>query len=264
MQHMTDSHFHALAMKQKGIDPAIAIRECLSKGFTQAVDIGLCPEDLDDRLRLLSEFSEIFFSSGLSPAESDSPSWADRARLVNRQASSGRLVAIGEIGLDWHWNYGTRLSQIELFEAQLTIAKRHGLPVIIHNREADADILSLLTKADLPAAGVMHCFSSNYLHAKRCLELGFYISFAGNVSYKNAHGIQEAAQRIPLDRILLETDAPYLSPQAKRGNINRPEYIAHTYHFVANLRKIPVDFLAEEIHRNFHDIFIRNSQLSES
>ena len=255
MQDMTDSHFHALAMKQKGIDPVESMRRCRERGFSFAMDIGLRPEDLIERERLFMGVQGILLSSGLAPAEADSKDWPDRLPKLEAQAATGRLAAIGEIGLDWHWNYGTRDSQMQLMESQLRIAREHQLPVVIHNRNADAEVLSLLQKGDLTAAGVMHCFSSDYGYASKCLDLGFYISFAGNVTYKNALDIQESARRIPDDRILLETDAPYLSPQPARGKTNTPEHIGFTYQFVAELRGTESEALSQTVHGNFLKLF---------
>ena len=255
MLHMTDSHFHALEMKNRGLDPSQVLKGCRQMGFAGGVDVGLCPEDLEIRQALLAGTLGVVFSSGLAPAEAESTNWADRIGLVDEQASSAGIVAIGEIGLDWHWNYGTRRGQMELLGLQLGLAEKHNLPAIIHNREADADLLTLLRCNGLKGAGVMHCFSSDYEFAARCLDQGFYISFAGNVTYKNAHSIKETAKKIPLSRMLLETDSPYLSPQAVRGKINTPKQIVYTYQYIADLRGISCAQLTDAVCENFHRVF---------
>ena len=246
-----DSHFHSLAMKKRGIDPVAAVRSCRDNGMAEVLEIGLHPKDLTARKDLFRGIDGVYFSSGFSPAEAVSDAWMSDAALLEKQAGSGSIAAIGELGLDWHWNYGSKKAQIALMSAQLDIAKRTSLPVIIHNREADTEIVDLLKQADLPAAGVLHCFSSDYSVAAKCIDIGYYISFAGNVTYKNARKLQEAAAAIPAESLLLETDAPFLSPQAVRGKVNSPAHIIHTYQFLANLRGVAVKELASIVRANF-------------
>jgi TatD DNase family protein len=251
LRNFTDSHFHSLAMRDRGIDPAATVRACRAAGMAEMIDIGLHPRDLDQRKELFSDSSGIFFSSGFSPAEAVDDRWKGEIHLLEAQAKAGTIAAIGELGLDWHWNYGSKEAQIALMTTQLEVAKASKLPIIIHNREADADIVDLLQQTDLPAAGVMHCFSSDYPTASKCIDLGYFISFAGNVTYKNSTALCEAAKKIPIGSLLLETDAPFLSPQAVRRRVNTPLHIVHTYEFVAALRGIAVGFLAEKVRENF-------------
>ena len=250
MRNLTDSHFHSLALQKKGINPVAVVTKCQEAGMAEMIEVGLLPEDLETRRALFDDVSGVFFSSGFAPAEAAGDDWNNRIKLLEAQAQSGKIVAIGELGLDWHWNYGTKASQIALMEAQLEVAKVSMLPVIIHNREADAELFNILKQANLPAAGVMHCFSSDYEMAARCIDLGYAISFAGNVTYKNAQDIYTTAKRIPIDSLLLETDAPFLSPQAVRGSINTPANIVHTYDFVADARRIANDYLANKVREN--------------
>jgi TatD DNase family protein len=260
MRHMTDSHFHGLAMEGKGIDPAKSIMEARTRGFAEAIEVGLHPLDLQKRKSLLSPVQSIYFTSGLAPAEAKDESWRTEVETLRVQALSGQIVAIGELGLDWHWNYGSKESQIELMSTQFELAKEAHLPVIIHNREADADILKILKRMNLPAAGIMHCFSSDYPTAAACVDMGYMISFAGNVTYKNAEAIQETVARLPIDSILVETDSPFLSPQAVRGTSNTPVYIQHTYRFIANLRGISVGHLVDAVRENLFRTLELNHQ----
>jgi len=237
-------------MKEKGIDPVEAITKCKQRGMAEMIEIGLHPEDLAKRRALVGHIGGIYFSSGFSPAHAVNDNWQQCIQTLTTQAKVERIAAIGELGLDWHWNYGTKGSQIALMNAQLDIAKAVKLPVIIHNREADIEMLDVLRNAKLETAGVMHCFSSDYEMAKHCIDLGFFISFAGNVTYKNAEAIQNAARKIPIESVLVETDAPFLSPQAVRGIPNTPEYIPHTYEFLASLRGESSMYVAEKVRDN--------------
>jgi len=252
---ITDSHFHSLEMLRKGLNPVAVLANAAQTGFAGAVDIGLHPGDLDDRIGLFADVENVWFSSGLATAAAGNDAWKEDIVLLKEQAFSGRIIAIGELGLDYHWNYGTPASQMELMNAQLLVARDAGLPVIVHNRDADQDVYDLLKTAALPAGGIMHCFSSNYEYAAACVDLGFMISFAGNVTYKKSDIIQDAAARLPAESILVETDSPYLSPVPLRGKPNTPENIHYTYEFIAALRNIPAADLASQVKRNFYSIF---------
>ncbi len=260
MRAMTDSHFHALAMRSKGVDPAESIAAARKRGFCEAIEIGLHPSDLAERMILLGSLEQIHYSSGFAPAEARSQIWREHIGLLREQALSGHIVAIGELGLDWHWNYGSKEAQIELMSAQLDLAAETQLPVIIHNRDADSDVLNILRNSSLPAAGIMHCFSSGYKTAATFVDLGYLISFAGNVTYKGANDIQEAARKLPGSSILVETDSPFLSPQAVRGAPNTPEHICHTYEFLAELRGAPIGCFTEMVRRNLLNALRINHQ----
>ena len=255
LRGLTDSHFHSLAMLDKGLDPLSIVQECKAAGMLEMVDIGLHPVDLENRRSLLGGIEGVYFTSGLSPANAANHDWKNQLRLLEKQVDEGKIAAIGELGLDWYRNYGSRESQIALLSHQLEIAQAGGLPVIIHNRQADSEIIDLLKKANLAAAGVMHCFSSDYQMAAKCMDLGYAISFAGNVTYKNAGLLRDVATRIPLHSLLLETDAPYLSPQTVRASVNTPKNIIHTYKLVAEIRGITVKELADAVRRNFRRLF---------
>lgn len=152
-------------------------------------------------------------------------------------------AAIGEIGLDYHYSPETREAQLKLFAAQLTMARDKNLPVVIHTREADADTVGLLS--DIPSRGVIHCYTGSVEYAKKFLDLGFYISISGIVTFKAAENVREVARMIPDDRFLIETDSPFLAPVPMRGNPNEPAFVRHTCEFLAALRgKSAADFAA--------------------
>ena len=158
------------------------------------------------------------------------------------------VAAVGEIGLDYHYDPESRDLQRGLFARQLELARSLGLPVVIHTREADDDTLGLLR--EIPSKGVIHCFTGNPAFCRALLDLGFYISISGIVTFRAADNVRESALVVPDDRLLIETDSPFLAPVPMRGNPNEPAFLVHTAKFLANLRQTPLETLAESILRN--------------
>ena len=163
--------------------------------------------------------------------------------VVVESGSGTQLAALGEIGLDYHYSLETREAQMKLFALQLEEARKRDLPVVIHTREADDDTLGLLR--DIPSRGVIHCYTGTPDSAKKFLDLGFYISISGIVTFKAAQNVRDAALVVPDDRILIETDSPYLAPVPMRGNPNEPAFIRHTCEFLAALRGVSAADFAE-------------------
>jgi len=255
---MVDTHFHGLIMENKGLDTKKHLTEAFKSGLDYAVDIGTELDDVDKRLELLSGFDQILFTAGNYPSEvekSNTKTLIDSLEIIieknNSENFSKIISAIGEIGLDWHWNYGTKKQQMELFEAQIQLANKYKLPVIIHNREADKDIIDILKQNTPEFGGILHCFSSDYETAVKLIDLGLFISFAGNVSYKKNSVLREVASKIPVESILIETDSPYLSPQQVRGKNNHPGHIAYTYETVADCKNLPLEDFINSIKSNF-------------
>lgn len=168
--------------------------------------------------------------------------------VVVGNGSGTQLVALGEIGLDYHYSPETRDAQMSLFAAQLEEARKRHLPVVIHTREADDDTLGLLR--EIPSSGVIHCYTGTPEAAKKFLDLGFYISISGIVTFKAAQNVRDSALVVPDDRILIETDSPYLAPVPMRGNPNEPAYIRHTCEFLAALRGTSAADFAELTFKN--------------
>ena len=232
-----DTHFHVLHSLNKGLELDEILTVAFDSGMDYGIDVATGLERLKDRLALAETFPRLFFSVGCYPSyaekELDESLFAELQRQTGSHAS---IVAIGEIGLDYHWDYGTRARQKELFKRQIEVANSCKLPIIIHCREAEEDLLNVLKICPPKEGGVLHCFSADYAFACRCIEAGLMISFAGNLTYKNATAIQETAARIPSDRLLLETDAPYLAPVPMRGKVNRPELLRFTARYLGELR----------------------------
>ncbi len=179
-------------------------------------------------------------------------------KVMNSEEAS-LLFGIGETGLDYYRMRRPKDEQQNSFEHQIHLALKHHLPVIVHSRDASDDSLAIL-KRYAPVRGIMHCFSEGADYAKKFLDLGMYLSFAGNVSYKAAITLQESASHVPADRLLLETDAPFLTPVPLRGKKNKPEYVIHTYRFVAALRGISENELCDQILTNFHALMHDSNQ----
>ncbi len=252
---MIDTHFHGLIMEQKELDTKLVLTEAFESGLEYAIDIGTEMSDVPKRLKLLSEFKNILFAAGNYPSEIEKDTVPNLVGYLERIIKNNKISAIGEIGLDWHWNYGTKELQMELFEAQLDLANRFKLPVLIHNRDADNEIIEVLNKTKPVSGGIMHCFSSDYNTAVKVLDLGLSISFAGNVTYKKNNTLRAVASKIPVNSIFAETDSPYLSPQKVRGKKNHPGHIGYTYETLAECQNKPFRELIQSVKNNFVNLF---------
>lgn len=260
---MIDTHFHGLIMAGKELDTRTVLQEAFASGLEYAIDIGTQMEDIQERFELLAGFNNILFAAGNYPSEVEKDSVQNLTsaleKVIEKENSSGitnrRIYAIGEIGLDWYWNYGTKKLQTELFEAQIVLANKYKLPILIHNREADKEIIEILKTTPAVSGGILHCFSSDYHTAANFLDLGMTISFAGNVTYKKNINLREVAAQIPVESIFIETDSPYLSPQKVRGKTNHPGHIGFTYETVAKCRNIPIEKLILSVKDNFRKLF---------
>lgn len=263
LKGMIDTHFHGLIMEQKELDTKKILRQSFDLGLEYAVDIGIEMSDIPKRLNLLKEFKNILFAAGNYPAEVENDSTLNLIKILEKVIEENnypdnknhKISAIGEIGLDWHWNYGTKKQQMELFETQINLANKYNLPVLIHNREADTEIIEILQKTRPVAGGILHCFSSNYETAVKLLDMGLYISFAGNVSYKKNNSLREVASKIPVNSIFAETDSPYLSPRKVRGKANHPGHIGYTYETLAECQKLPIENFIQTVRNNFLNLF---------
>ncbi len=259
---MVDTHFHGLIMENKGIDTKKVLTETFKAGLDYAVDIGTELDDVEKRQELLSEFDKILLAAGNYPSEVEKNNTnylVDTLEKIiakkNLPENFKPISAVGEIGLDWHWNYGTKKQQMELFEAQMQLANKYKLPVIIHDREADKDIIDIIKQNTPKFGGILHCFSSDYKTAVKLIDLGLFISFAGNVSYKKNSVLREVASKIPVESILIETDSPYLGPQQVRGKTNHPGHIGYTYETVADCKNLPLEEFINSIKNNFISLF---------
>ena len=257
---IADTHTHLILWQTKEMDWKALFQTCVDNGMELALDVGTNTDTFEERLTMVNQFSQLYITDGLSVSKSELPVDDLKRRLdalekqVAANRDGGKLVAVGEIGLDNHFEYGGVAAQKELFGAQLEIAKQFDLPVVIHTREADPDTYAMLSGAKLGRGGIIHCFSSDWEWARKYLDLGFYISFSGNITYKKSECIQEAAAKVPQDRILAETDAPFLTPQKVRKYPNWSGFIGHTSDCIAGLRGTLPEELAVQVCRNFRTL----------
>jgi len=255
---LVDSHCHLDDERFTG-DREEVIARASASGVAWLLTIGTGdgPPELDCAVRIAERHERVLATVGVHPHDAVK---ADESTIERLQALLGhpKVVGLGEIGLDYFHNFSPPERQRELFEAQLRLAAAAGKPVIIHTREAWDDTFALLDRHfDRRRGGVMHCFTGGVEEAERCLELGFHLSFAGMVTYPKATGIQAAAKVTPRDRLLVETDSPYLAPVPHRGKRNEPAFVVNTVRRLAELRGETVEEVAEAATRNFSVVFAR-------
>lgn len=232
-----------------------AIRQSMQHNqVNQALVVSVCLEDWPRLMELVQAYPEFYASVGVHPGydEVPEPTYAD---LFDR-AQQPKVIAIGETGLDYYRLVEPLDWQRERFALHLQVSKDSGLPSIIHTRNAIEDTLGIMRELDVgQVGGVMHCFSEDWESAKRALDLGFYISLSGIVSFKSAKQVHEVATKVPLDRLLIETDSPYLAPVPHRGKINTPALVVHVAEHIAQLRGVPAAQIAQHTTDNFYTLF---------
>jgi TatD DNase family protein len=238
-----DTHTHLDALDD---DPAAVVARAREAGVTRILTVGTNVAGSRRALELADAFDEVYAVLGIHPHDADEAGDADVAEIRDL-LSHPKAVAAGEMGLDWFRDYAPRDKQLRLFDAMLGVAADTGKPAVIHTRAADDDTLAALAGFD--GTVVLHCFSSTHL-LPTALGRGWYVSFAGNVSFPNASELRLAATQVPADRILAETDAPYLAPQPVRGRRNEPAYVVHTVAALARAREEDVAGLAAQIDLN--------------
>lgn len=225
-----------------------------ANGVAGAVCIGVTLEELPRVLALAGSSDRLWATVGVHPEVSDGRE-PDVAELVGL-ADHPKVIGIGETGLDYYWHKDAPEWQRERFRTHIRAAREAGKPLVVHNREATADTLRVLAEERAgEVGGVFHCFTETWDVAERVLDLGFYISLSGIVTFKNATAIKEVARRAPLDRLLVETDAPYLAPVPYRGKLNQPAYVRHVAEEVADLRGLSYEEVAQATTDNFFRLF---------
>jgi TatD DNase family protein len=251
---LVDSHCHINFPELAEQLPSL-LERAKSNGIGHMLCVSVTLEDFPQVHSLAKQYEHIFASVGVHPCYQDvkEPSIEELVEI----GSDDNIVAIGETGLDYFRVEDQDMTwQQERFKRHIAAANELNKPLIIHTREAKADTMRILKEEGADKCrGVMHCFAEDWETAKKALDLGFFISFSGIVTFKNAQQVQEVAQKCPLDRILVETDAPYLAPVPLRGKTNEPAYVKHTAEFVANLKGISFENLAEITTNNFFELF---------
>ena len=246
----TDTHTHLDKLK----DPERAVAEAQSQGVHRMISVGTEPEDWPEILRLAGRLAGVFVALGTHPQNAESFDEKNEG-ILRKRLSEKSVVAVGEIGLDYYYERAPRNVQKEVFRRQLRLAEERGLPVEIHTRDAEEDTLALLREFQGRVRGLLHCFTGSCNMARQALDLGFNISFSGIVTFKNSGELQETCKKVPLDRLHIETDAPYLSPHPFRGKENRPNRVIYTARKVCELHNVTESFLSEQLEKNTLSLF---------
>ena len=254
---LIDSHAH-IDFPQFADDREAMLQRARAAGITTllAIGTGPGPEKLDAALPYAEADDWIYTSVGIHPHEAKEVTQHHLDELA-RLAQHPKVIAWGEIGLDYFYNHSPRDVQTSIFRSQMELAHTAKLPIIIHCRDAWDDCLAQVEQHWKSAGlgGILHCFTGTIEHAKRGLDMGFYVSFAGNCTYPKSQNIRDVAREIPLDRILIETDSPYLAPQPYRGKRNEPAYIAEVAKTLAAVRNLAPEEFASATAANFRRLF---------
>ena len=248
---LTDTHCHLFYDDMKNDLPAVLDRAA-ELGVNRFICVATNMEDARDCLLLSETYDNVFASAGVHPHDAKDVT-EDYIEQIYDLMTFDSMVAVGEMGLDYFRNISDPVTQIRVFREQMSIAQEMDKPVIFHNRNADEDTIKVLSEFS-DVIGVAHCFSSNLETATAFLDMGYYISFAGNLTFKNSH-LPEVAKEVPLDKILVETDCPYLSPVPFRGKPNEPGRTRFVAEKLADIHKVPLKVVAEKTTANATELF---------
>ncbi len=255
---LIDTHCH-LDFPDYGGDTAGPVARAVAAGVRQMVTIGTTPDSSEEAVRIAERHPEVFAAVGVHPSDLDTigPDTYDRLAALARHP---RVVGWGECGLDYYRNRAPRELQLRRFREQIELAAACRLPLLVHDRDAHADILATLREAPPTGRGggprgIIHCFSGDLAFARACADLGFLISIPGIVTFKNAGRLREVVAALPLDLLVVETDAPFLAPEPYRGKRNEPAYVVETARRVAEVKGVPLEAVAEATTRAARRVF---------
>ena len=258
---LIDSHCHLDRLNLTGYDGNLsaALRAARDRGVNKFLCIGIGHHNFGDVIEIARKYEDIYATAGLHPLEFNEegclPSSDIRDWLLNA-ARDPLVIGIGETGLDYHYSKASVSAQQESFAIHLEVARELSKPVVVHTREAREDTLGLIkAHGGAQSRGVLHCFTENWEMAKAALDLGYYISFSGIVTFKNAEELREVVKKVPLDRLLVETDSPYLAPVPYRGRPNEPKNVYEVAQCVANLKEVSFERVCEQTCANFLSLF---------
>lgn len=253
-----DSHTHLNAEQFEKEIPE-TVERARELGVTEMAVVGFDTPTIEKSLELNQQYEGIYSIIGWHPTEAGSYTKVIEEDLI-KKLTLPKVVALGEIGLDYHWMEDPKEVQDSVFRRQIAIAKEMNLPISIHTREAMEDTYKILKEEDIrDIGGIMHSFSGSGEWAKRFLDLGMHVSFSGVVTFKKALDVQEAATIVPMDKLLVETDAPYLAPMPYRGKRNEPGYTRYVVEKIAELRNLPMEEVAQQTTENAHRLFRINA-----
>ncbi|HJV30765.1 MAG TPA: TatD family hydrolase [Bacillales bacterium] len=249
-----DTHAH-LNAEQYNEDLEEVIARAKDEGVATMVVVGFDRPTIQRAIELADQYDFIYASVGWHPVDAIDMTEED-LKWIEELSSHPKVVALGEMGLDYYWDKSPKDIQQEVFRKQIRLAKKVKLPIIIHNREATSDIIEILKEEGAEeVGGIMHCFSGSPEIAKECVKMNFYISLGGPVTFKNAKKPKEVAAEIPLDKLLIETDCPYLTPHPFRGKRNEPSYVKLVAEEIAHIKGVTFEEIAEATTKNAKKLF---------
>ena len=254
---LIDSHCH---LNYKGLveDQAAVLDRARARGVTGMLSISTRESEWADVIAIAEREPDVWASVGIHPHEADEHPDVDAAKLIEA-ARHPKVIGIGETGLDYYYDHSDREQQKKSFRAHIAAARETGLPLIVHTRDAEEDTAAIIAeemgKGAYPA--LIHCFTASRGFAEQMLDLGLYVSIAGIVTFKNARDLQETVANLPAERMLIETDAPFLAPVPHRGKPGEPAFVADTAAFIANLRGEETEAVMERTARNFFTLFTK-------
>ncbi|MBU8733083.1 TatD family hydrolase [Cytobacillus pseudoceanisediminis] len=249
-----DTHAH-LNAEQYNEDLQEVIDRALDEGISNIVVVGFDRPTIEKAMELTEKYDFIYASVGWHPVDAIDMT-EDDLRWIEELSSHPKVVALGEMGLDYYWDKSPKDIQQEVFRKQIRLAKKVNLPIVIHNRDATADIVEILKEEGAgEVGGIMHCFSGSPEIAKECVDMNFFISLGGPVTFKNAKKPKEVADVIPLEKLLIETDCPYLTPHPFRGKRNEPSYVKLVAEQIAEIKGLSVEEVAQATTENAKKLF---------
>lgn len=249
-----DTHVH-LNAEQFNEDLEEVIERAKEAGVNNMVVVGFDRPTITRAMELIETYDFMYAAVGWHPVDAIDMTEEDLL-WIEELSNHPKVVAIGEMGLDYHWDKSPKDVQMEVFRKQIRLAKKVGLPIIIHNREATADIVNILKEEEASSVGgIMHCFSGSAETALECINMNFYISLGGPVTFKNAKKPKEVAAAVPLDRLLIETDCPYLAPHPYRGKRNEPSYVKLVAEQIAEVKQLTIEEVSQATTENAKKLF---------
>lgn len=251
---LIDTHVH-LNVQAFDEDRHEVIERARENGIRRMINVGFNRETIPGSIALAEQYDFIYSTVGWHPADAKDMTPND-LEWIESLCRHEKVVAIGEIGLDYYWDTSPKDVQARVFREQIRLARKLGMPIVIHNRDAHHDVVQILREEKAAeVGGVMHCYSGSWETAKMCLDMNFYISFGGPVTFKNAKQPKEVLAKVPLDRLVIETDAPYLAPHPYRGKRNESSYVRLVAETAAQIKGISMEELAEITSQNAVSIF---------
>ena len=250
---LLDSHAHYNDEKFDD-DRDTIIKEAYNSGITTIINAGYSLESSKKAIEIANQYEFMYATVGVSPNDIEDLK-GNYIEDIEELAKSHKVVAIGEIGLDYYWNKENKEKQKEIFMKQIKLANKLDLPIVIHTREAVMDTIDILKKIECKKRGVFHCCPLNRELVKEALKLGFYISFAGPVTFKNSKNAEEIVNLVPIEKILIETDSPYLSPEPVRGRRNDSRNVKYIAQKIADIKGLTIEEVAKQMHKNIEKIF---------